>query len=63
MFAAAFQALWKIVCRSTGETEEICAKNIHQHHLDFMDLSLIRKVMVYRVKEVLLYEVKECLGS
>jgi len=58
MFVAAFQALWKIVCRSTGEPEEICAINIDQRNLDFMDLFLMRKVKVDRVKEVLIYEVK-----
>lgn len=58
MFAVAFQTLWKIVCRSTGESEEICAINIDQHNLDFRDLFLIRKVKVDRVKEVLVYEVK-----
>lgn len=53
MLAAAFQALWKIVGRSTGESEEICTTNIDQHSLDFTDIFIIRKVKVDRVKEVL----------
>lgn len=40
----------------------LCSKTDH-HHFDFVDLYLMRKVNMGRIKEALVWEAKSCLGS
>lgn len=59
-----FKSCRRIVCRLTGESEEICAtKYCDQHNLDFIDFFLIQKVKVDRMEEELIYEAKQCCDS